>query len=89
MDALRRRRLLQGRGGRPVSRLNIFSWRFLIRGRDIPGGVPMPSAEYRVVSGDLFSALRIAIRQGRGFQEQDSPDSLPVAIVNETMARRY
>jgi predicted permease len=49
----------------------------------------MPSAEYRVVSGDLFSALRIPIRQGRGFQDQDLPDSLPVAIVNETMARRY
>ncbi len=68
---------------------NVFSWRFLIRGRETPGDVPMPSAEYRVVSGDLFSALRIPIRRGRGFQEQDLPDSLPVAVVNETMARRY
>src|SRR6266853_1123362 len=67
----------------------IRKWRFLIRGQETPSGVPIPSAEYRVVSGDLFSALRIPIRLGRGFHEHDLPDSLPVAIVNETMARRY
>jgi predicted permease len=68
---------------------NAFGWRFLIRGQETPTGIPIPSAEYRVVSGDLFSALRIPIRLGRGFHEHDLPDSLPVAIVNETMARRY
>ena len=68
---------------------NVFGWRFLIRGQETPAGVPIPSAEYRVVGADLFSALRIPIRRGRGFHEHDLPDSLPVAIVNETMARRY
>ncbi len=68
---------------------NVFGWGFLIRGREPPPGVQAPSAEYRAVSGDLFSALRIPLRQGRGFNEHDLPDSLPVAIINETMARRY
>jgi predicted permease len=67
---------------------NVFGWGFVIRGREtFPGA--LPNAEYRVVSGDLFSALRIPIRQGRGFSEHDLPASLPVAIINETMARRY
>jgi predicted permease len=68
---------------------NVFGWGILIQGRETPAGAPAPQAEYRVVSGDLFSALSIRIKAGRELDEQDQADTLPVGIVNETMARRY
>ena len=40
-----------------------------------------------VAASDYFSALGIAVRQGRGFGRQDVFDGLPVAVVNEAMAR--
>ena len=39
------------------------------------------------VSNDYFSALGIVVREGRGFGRQDVFDGLPVAVVNEAMAR--
>jgi putative ABC transport system permease protein len=68
---------------------NVFGWGILIQGRETPVGAPSPQAEYRVVSGDLFSSLSIPIKAGREFDEQDRADALPVGIINETMARRY
>ncbi|HKT24501.1 MAG TPA: ABC transporter permease [Terriglobales bacterium] len=37
---------------------------------------------------NFFSTLKIPLIEGRDFNEQDSPKSAPVAIVNETLARR-
>ncbi len=68
---------------------NVFAWGFLIQGRDLPRGVSLPFAEYRVVSGDLFSALGIRLKAGRGFDERDNRTAAPVAVINESMARRY
>jgi putative ABC transport system permease protein len=42
-----------------------------------------------VIAGPYFRTAGIALRRGRFFSDQDRGDSLPVAIVNETMARRY
>jgi predicted permease len=36
-----------------------------------------------------FETTSIAIQQGRGFTEADRDGSMPVAIVNDTMARKY
>jgi len=68
---------------------NVFGWGIVLRGRETPAGSPAPQAEYRVVSGNLFPALRIGMKAGRTFTEQDRADTMPVGIVNETMARRY
>jgi putative ABC transport system permease protein len=68
---------------------NVFGWAFLIQGRDTPRGASLPYAEYRVVSGDLFSALGIRMKAGRGFEERDNGAAPAVAVINETMARRY
>lgn len=48
-----------------------------------------PSAELRVASDGYFAALGIPLREGRAFSEQDAPAATPVAVVNETLARRY
>jgi len=45
--------------------------------------------EYRAVSPQYFETMRIPILQGRGFQETDTALSTPVAIVCETVARRW
>jgi len=41
------------------------------------------------VSGDYFRAMGIPLIKGRYFTDHDGPDSPPVAIVNQTLARRY
>jgi predicted permease len=47
------------------------------------------SALHRQISADYFQTLGIPLRQGRHFNEHDGPESLPVAIINETMARQF
>ncbi len=39
--------------------------------------------------GDFFQALGIPLKQGRLFDPRDVRNSLPVAIVNQTLARRF
>ncbi len=46
-------------------------------------------ANFRQVSPDYFRTVGIAVRRGRAFDEHDGPGSLPVAVVNEAMARNY
>ena len=48
----------------------------------------LPSAMLESISGDYFRTMHIALRQGREFDERDSPDGAPVAVISETMARR-
>ena len=49
-------------------------------------GVLMPA---NAVDVDYFETTGIAILQGRGFTEADRTGSMPVAVINDTMARRY
>ena len=46
-------------------------------------------AHPRVVTINYLKAVGATIRDGRGFLPTDLETSLPVAIVNETMAKRY
>ncbi len=46
-------------------------------------------ANHRQVSVDYFKAIGIPVVQGRGFTESDDERSLPVALINESMARAY
>src|SRR5262249_17010140 len=41
------------------------------------------------VSPRFFQTMRIPVKQGRDFDKFDSEQSMPVAVINETMARRY
>jgi putative ABC transport system permease protein len=52
-----------------------------------PNGQPRPSQADFAGTG-YFTTLGIAIKQGRAFTEDDREGSAPVAIVNETLARR-
>ncbi|HMC77657.1 MAG TPA: ABC transporter permease [Vicinamibacterales bacterium] len=62
------------------------STEFRVRGR--PARREEFVIELRFVTPGYFDALGIPIRRGRGFTNADGPGSLPVIIVNETLARR-
>ncbi len=60
----------------------------------IVGNAPLPrgkstTADYATVSPDYFRVMRIPLLRGRFFSQQDSPSNPKVAIISETMARRY
>ena len=54
---------------------------------------PIPGMSYdanhRQVSADYLKTMNIPLRQGRYFDNRDNAQSMPVAIINETMARQY
>jgi len=60
-----------------------------------PEGVkdPIPGmaydANHRQVTPDYLKTMNIPLRQGRYFTKGDNEHALPVAIINETMARQY
>ncbi|HEX6966676.1 MAG TPA: ABC transporter permease [Gemmatimonadaceae bacterium] len=62
---------------------------FEIVGRPKPERGHEPVAEMRVTSPGYFRALHIPVRAGRDFTNQDQVGSLPVLIVNESLAKRY
>jgi putative ABC transport system permease protein len=62
---------------------------FAVEGQPAPTRGQEPEAEFRCVSEDYFRAMRIALRRGRGFTPADREDAPLVAVVNETMARRF
>lgn len=47
------------------------------------------STECRNISYDYFKVLRIPILSGRTFNQSDTEKSVPVVIVNETLAKKY
>jgi putative ABC transport system permease protein len=49
----------------------------------------VPLVRFALVSPDYFRTLGIALRQGRPFATDDKSNSQPVAIINETLARRF
>jgi putative ABC transport system permease protein len=59
-----------------------------------PEGMPLKrevtyDANDRVVTPGYFEAMRIPLRRGRLFNETDGKDAPLVAIINETMARKF
>ena len=46
------------------------------------------SANYRVATSDYFGAMKISLVKGRLLSDKDRGDTVPVALINETMARK-
>lgn len=75
-------------------RVSILSFRIGVSRFQIQGRSPVPDdqqplADYRAATTDYFAVMGIALRQGRLFDQRDDLNSKKVAIVNETMVRRY
>jgi putative ABC transport system permease protein len=61
---------------------------------EVEGKQPVPVqgeivTRYRAVGGDYFHTLQIATLQGRSFGETDTASAPAVAIVSESLAKRY
>jgi len=56
---------------------------------EISPSTAKPHADNRLISPGYFSTMGIGLRRGRVFTDSDRQDTEKVAIVNETLARRY
>ena len=54
-----------------------------------PGRPDSISTQFRLVTPDYFSVMKIAVQKGRAFTEADKSGTQPVIIVNESFARRF
>jgi predicted permease len=64
------------------------NWDIEIAGRTLPPGQAAPSPEINPVTGDYFTTLSIAVARGRALSPSDREGTAPVAVINETSARR-
>ncbi len=62
---------------------------FRIEGRPSPEPGKEPSASNRSVTSQYFQAIKIPLRKGRYFTEQDQRGGDGVAIINESLAAQY
>lgn len=63
--------------------------RIALQGQVVPPGSHPPNVNFNTVSPGYFETLRIPIVRGRGFSPHDIAVEARVAVVSESLARRY
>lgn len=71
----------------PLSQDDMNRGPFLIQGR--PESNVKPSADYRDISPGYFQTMQIPLLQGRSFAEGDDAQHPQVAVIDQTLARKY
>jgi putative ABC transport system permease protein len=62
---------------------------FEIVGDEAPPATNRPLVDYQIVSPSYLQTLDIPIIAGRGFDDRDTRDGVPVCLVSEAFVRRY
>jgi putative ABC transport system permease protein len=62
---------------------------FRIPGKEPPPGKEAFDIRYTMVGPDYFAVMGTRILSGRGIADVDRPGSAPVAVISESMARRF
>ncbi|HUK91012.1 MAG TPA: ABC transporter permease, partial [Blastocatellia bacterium] len=62
---------------------------FRVEGYQPGPGEPMPHGDPYLIAPDYFKVMGVPLLQGRFFDDRDGKDSLPVTIVDETLAKQY
>ena len=75
--------------GVPLGPNGFFSRSVFLEGQDAAPGNRGVLVLSNSIGPDYFDTMRIPMVRGRGFLETDGPDSRSVAIVNETMAKKF
>ncbi|MGH9593757.1 MAG: FtsX-like permease family protein, partial [Bryobacteraceae bacterium] len=74
----------------PIPLSPTFAWGpITIEGRTPLPGENFLNADERFVSGHYFQAMEIPLHRGRLFDEQDTPTSARVTIIDEYMAQQF
>lgn len=60
-----------------------------VEDRPLDAGQQPPSVQYNMVSPAYFETLRIPVRNGRTFTDADGEKAPGVAIINQTMAKKF
>ena len=90
-DRLAAEPIIRGVGGTMLPPLTGLDGRrgVVIENREVGPGDGPTRAHPRVVTTNYLQAAGARVREGRGFVASDTATSTPVAVVNETMAKRY
>src|SRR4030095_10366263 len=72
----------------PLSGRNIRV-HFTISGRPPLSRSEQPITQYRMTGPDYFRTMNIPILSGRDIEDRDLLNTQPVAIINDSFARRY
>jgi predicted permease len=68
---------------------DMWGYPFWIEGQPSPAPGEEPDAAYRLALPGYFAAMGMQLLRGRTIEERDSATTLPVAVVNDYMAKRY
>jgi predicted permease len=60
---------------------------FQIEGHPVPVDSPKPQTTLRTVTPEYFDTIRQPVVKGRAFSDHDDAKALPVAIINQSLAR--
>ncbi len=63
--------------------------RLIVEGRPPVAKGDLPNTNYYAITPDYLRAFGTPVLRGRGFTEQDREDSVRVALINETFARKF
>ena len=74
---------------RPLADPIGWDYPFTIEGQTAEAQARNPPANYEAVSPDYFLTMKIPLVAGRLFVDADGPGAGPIAIVSQSMARRY
>jgi putative ABC transport system permease protein len=73
----------------PMDRQGAATLPFTIVNAPAPAPGKTPTADYATVSSDYFRVMDIPLVRGRLFSDGDGPDNAKVAIISDTLARRF
>jgi putative ABC transport system permease protein len=68
---------------------SVITRRIAVEGQPIPNPGEEPIAQRHIVSPDYFRTMGIPLKSGRAFADADMRAEPLVALINESMARRY
>jgi putative ABC transport system permease protein len=74
--------------GMPIIGTN-FGMPFNLAGQAVADPSSRPGAGFNMVTPEFFKTFGIRMEKGRALTSQDVAGSLPVAVVNETFAKKY
>lgn len=62
---------------------------YALQGRPVPAPIDRPAMIFDTVTPGYLEAIGMPLLSGRLLSSQDGPESEPVAVINQTMARRH